>query len=480
MISLNEYHGKQVAVVGGGQTGRSVIRSLLAGGASVMAWDDNEAAREEMSALGALVMDPVGWNWLTIAALVLSPGIPLTHPAPHPVVIGARQAGVPVLGDVELLARVIKMSEKNVRVIAVTGTNGKSTTTALVGHLLERTGHRVQVGGNIGRPVLELDPPEDGMVYVLEMSSYQADLTETLRPDCVIFLNLTPDHLDRHGDMKGYMAAKRRLVDRVRDGGKVIVGANTRATEELCTELTLNRKDTLIPVASGRVLGNGIFIVGGKLFDGTLPNAEEVCDLSNVSSLQGRHNWENAAAAYACVHHLGVERSRFQSIFDTFEGLPHRLEQVAQVGKVRFVNDSKATNVEAASKALGAFDEIYWIAGGRSKNEDMAELLEYTARVKRAYLIGEAAHEIAEALEGKVDYVEAETLERAVALASKEAALSRAQGPVVLLSPACASFDQFKNFEARGEAFRSLAEEIVAKADNVVELPTSNGGGIAL
>ena len=479
MIVLDEYKDKQVAVFGGGQTGRSVIRSLQAGGASVMAWDDEESAREEMNELGAMVMHPSGWNWLSLEVLVLSPGIPLTHPEPHEVVTQAKAAGVPVVGDVELFARVLKMSEKDVRIIAITGTNGKSTTTALIAHLFERTGTKPQVGGNIGKPVLELDPPESGSTYVLEISSYQADLTESLRPDVVIFLNLTPDHLDRHGDMIGYMKAKRRLVDMLAPDGKVIVGANSRPTQELCTELTLEHREALIPVAADRVLGNGVFVIDGMLFDGMLPNAEEVANLTDVTSLQGRHNWENAAAAYACLHHFGVERSRFPAIFESFVGLPHRLEPVAAIGKVRYVNDSKATNVEAAARALSAFDEVYWIAGGRGKDEDLSTLLDHTKNVRRAYLIGEASSDLANALKGKVDCIEAETLERAIALASKEASVSKGAAPVVLLSPACASFDQFSNFEARGEAFRTLTEELVGKNDNIVDFPSCNDGGAA-
>lgn len=276
------------------------------------------------------------------------------------------------------------------------------------------------------------------------------------------------------------MKAKRRLVDMLAPEGKVIVGANSRATQELCTELTLEHREALIPVAADRVLGNGVFVIDGRLFDGMLPNAEEVADLSDFTSLQGQHNWENAAAAYACVHHFGVERTRFPSIFESFEGLPHRLESIASIGKVRFVNDSKATNVEAASRALDAFDEVYWIAGGRGKDEDLSILLDHTKNVRRAYLIGEASTELASALKGRVDCIEAETLERAVALASKEASVSKGEAPVVLLSPACASFDQFQNFEARGDAFRTLTEELVGKNDNIVDFPScSDGGAVA-
>jgi UDP-N-acetylmuramoylalanine--D-glutamate ligase len=476
VIVVNEFLGKHVAVYGVGRTGASVIKSLKAGGASVVTWDDSEAGRAKAEELGTLVMHPSGWNWLSLEALILSPGIPLTHPEPHSVVVQAQHAGVEVIGDLELFARALKDSERNTTVIAVTGTNGKSTTTALIAHVLKRTGRTVQVGGNIGKPVLDLQPPQEGTYYVLEVSSYQADLIETLHPDLVVFLNLTSDHLERHGDMAGYMKAKKRLIERIPSGGKAIVGAGSRPTQELCTELTLTRKDALIPISADRVLGNGVFVVGGKLFDGTLPNAEEVADLKTIAALQGRHNWENAAAAYAAVHCLGVERARFQAIFESFVGLPHRLEAIAEIGKVKFVNDSKATNIEAASKALTAFEDVYWIAGGKGKSENFELLCEQVKNVRRAYLIGESAEEMKGALAGTIDCVKAETLERAVALAAKEAALCKGDRPVVLLSPACASFDQFGSFEARGDAFRVLAEDLSRKSDNVVEFPNSVDG----
>lgn len=477
VIVVNEFAGKQVAVLGLGRTGQSVVTSLLAGGASVVAWDDAEETRDAATEVGALIMDPAGWNWLGIDALVLSPGIPLTYPEPHEVVVRARHADVPVVGDIELFARAVNASDKDVKIVAVTGTNGKSTTASLIAHLLTRTGIEARLGGNIGVPVLDMEPPEDGAVYVLEVSSYQADLIESLRLDIVVFLNLTPDHLERHGDMAGYMKAKMRLVDRLTSGGKAIVGASSRPTQELCTQFTLSRKEALIAVSAEQVLGEGVFVVGGYLYDGTLPNAEKIADLNAITSLAGRHNWENAAAAYAVAHILGTERSRFQSAFESFEGLPHRTQVVAKLGKVLFVNDSKATNLEATSKALDAFNDVYWIAGGKGKEEDFARLQPLFPKIRRAYLIGEAAGEIATALAGEVDCVEAQTMERAIALAAKEAKISKAERPVVLLSPACASFDQYKSFEERGEVFSRLAQGLIEKQSNVVELPTNTVGG---
>lgn len=477
MIVVNEFASKQVAVYGLGRTGQSAIMSLQAGGASVVAWDDSAEAREVAEEVGAVIMDPSGWNWLGIEVLVLSPGVPLTHPEPHDIVVRARQADVPVLGDMELFARAVNASAKDVKVIAVTGTNGKSTTASLIAHLLSRNGVEPQVGGNIGVPVLDLEPPEDGMIYVLEVSSYQADLVESLRLDVVVFLNLTPDHLVRHGDMAGYMKAKMRLVERLTSSGKAVIGASSRPTQELCTEFTLSRKEALIAISSDQVLGEGVFVVGGMLYDGTLPNAEKVADISEIASLAGRHNWENAAAAYAVCNTLGMERNRFQTAFESYEGLPHRTQAVAKLDKVLFVNDSKATNLEATSKAISAFDDVYWIAGGQGKGEDFSALKHLFPNIRRAYLIGEASGEIAAALSGEVDYVEAETLERAIALAAKEARVSKADRPVVLLSPACASFDQYRDFEERGEAFGKLAHDLVNKQSNVVELPTNDNDG---
>ncbi len=479
MIVVNEFADKQVAVFGLGRTGLSVIMSLQAGGASVIAWDDAAEAREDASKVGAVIMDPSGWNWLRIEILVLSPGIPLTDPEPHDIVVRARHADVPVMGDMELFARAVNASGKDVKIVAVTGTNGKSTTTSLIAHLLSRSGIEPRVGGNMGVPVLDLDPPEDGAIYLLEVSSYQADLIESLRLDIVVFLNLTPDHLNRHGDMAGYMKAKMRLVDRLTSSGKAVIGASSRPTQELCTKFTLSRKEALIAISSEQVLGEGVFVVGGLLYDGTLPNAEKIADLGAIASLAGRHNWENAAAAYAVCHILGVERSRFQPAFESFEGLPHRSQAVAKLDKVLFVNDSKATNLEATSKAISAFDDVYWIAGGQGKGEDFSRLQGLFPNIRRAYLIGEAAGDIAAALDGEVDYVEAETLERAIALAASEARASKAARPVVLLSPACASFDQYRDFEERGEAFGKLARDLVDKQSMVIELPTNNDGGEA-
>lgn len=474
MIVVNEFAGKQVAVYGLGRTGMSVILSLQAGGASVVAWDDAEEACEAAGEVGALIMDPTGWNWMGIEVLVLSPGVPLTHPEPHDIVKAAHHAQVPIIGDIELFARAINASDADVRIVAVTGTNGKSTTTSLIEHLLSRTGMDVQAGGNIGIPALELEPPKDGMIYVLEISSYQADLIESLRLDILVFLNLTPDHLERHGDMAGYMKAKMRLVDGLTSDGKIVVGVGSRPTQELCTRYTLSRKEALIPISSDRVLGEGIFVVGGLLYDGMLPNAEKVADIKPVASLAGRHNWENAAAAYAVCHTLGTERGLFQSAFESFKGLPHRTRIVAEIGKVLFVDDSKATNLEAASRAISAFNDVFWIAGGRGKGEDFRDLEPTFPKIRRAYLIGEASSEIAAALEGAVDYVEAETMARAVALAAREASVSKAPQPVVLLSPACASFDQYRDFEERGETFGNLANELVKQQSNVIDLPTTN------
>jgi UDP-N-acetylmuramoylalanine--D-glutamate ligase len=445
VIPINEYAGQQV----------SAIASLTAGGASVVAWDDNEEACAAAGEAGAMIMHPSGWNWLSVAALVLSPGIPLNHPQPHEVVTRARSAEVPILGDMELFARAIEDSETKCKVVVVTGTNGKSTTTALIGHLLKMSGISAQIGGNIGIPVLELEPPTDDTVYVLEVSSYQAELTSSLKTDITVLLNITPDHLERHGGFRGYVAAKRRMLDAVKPDGRIIIGVDSLQTQQICTEMTIGMNGRLLPVSVGKVISHGMFVVDGELWDGSGALSEKVLNLNELPTLQGVHNWENAAAAFSCAKVLGAESSRLVSGLMSFPGLPHRMETVAEIENVVFINDSKATNAEAAAKALACFDSIYWIAGGQAKEGGADALTPLMSRVRKAYLIGEAAAEFAVVLGGNVEVIHAATLDRAVEQAAQDAAAHGGRS-VVLLSPACASFDQFTDFEERGDVFRDL------------------------
>lgn len=467
MILLPHMKGKTVAVLGLGRTGLSTVRSLTASGARVLAWDDSEPARARLTQetnLGAT--PPVEWQWPLIAALVLSPGIPFTHPEPHELVREAQAANVPVFSDIELFVQTL--GDKGARtapVIAVTGTNGKSTTSALIHHILRRAGFAAQLGGNIGKPVLELDPPAYKPAYVLEVSSYQIDLTPSLAPEVGVLLNITPDHLDRHGGLAGYAAAKRRLFNGQLPDDTAIVGIDDKQSADICAELKLLHREgrgaTVVPIAIGRTLGRGAFVSGGRLVDAGSDPAIEIADLRDCATLRGAHNWQNAAAAYAAARSAGAQPGAIADGLMTFPGLAHRQEVVARGGSVTFINDSKATNAEAAAKALSSYDNIFWIAGGKPKDGGLANAMDVLGHVRKAYLIGEAATEFAATLDGKVETVVAGTIEKAVERAAEDARASGLEEAVVLLSPACASFDQFKDYEERGEAFRLLARKQV-------------------
>lgn len=439
------------AVFGLGITGTAAVRALKAGGVKVVAWDDDENRRQAAASLGAEIrpLAPVPED---VEALVLSPGVPLTHPEPHEVAASAHAAGIPVVGDVELFHAARSGFANPSQVIAITGTNGKSTTAALTAHLLGECGFNVQLGGNIGRPVLVLDPPEENAVYVLELSSYQIDLAPTFSPDIAVLLNLSPDHLDRHGSMRGYVKAKWRMFENLRPGGTAIVGVDG-ADEAACAEMAEKFEAVVTVRISGR--GNK----SAKVFfeDGWLCDAEgPVADLSAIDTLRGAHNGQNAAAAYVAAVAAGAARENVVDAFRGFKGLAHRMQPVGEAGPVRFVNDSKATNAEACAHALAAFDKIFWIAGGVPKEGGIEKLRKYFDRVVRAYLIGSAAEDFSRTL-STTPHVICETLDRAVPLAVSDA-LSAGEG-VVLLSPACASFDQYENFEMRGAAFCDLVKE---------------------
>ena len=462
MIVSHAFAGKKVAVFGLARTGLSAIASLTAGGAEVIAWDDNSAARDQGGQAGAEILPWREWGWTGIAALVLSPGVPLTHPRPHEVVQHASRAGVKVIGDVELFAREIRpdaAKKGRAPVIAITGTNGKSTTTALIGHILQANGYDAQVGGNIGKAVLDLNPPTNRTIYVIEMSSFQIDLAPGLHPDVGILSNLSPDHLDRHGGMADYAAIKARLMKAVRKDGQTVIGVDDEYSSAIFTSLA---GGNAVPVSVGKVLGRGVFAVDGALYDAQSGAAAKVMALEEAKALPGAHNWQNAALAYAAVKGFVKEPRAIAAAIASFPGLAHRMEAVGSIGKTSFVNDSKATNADAAAKALSVYPDIFWIAGGKPKAGGIESLAPWFGRVRRAYLIGEAAHEFALTLDGKAPYVMAGTLERAVELAAADAETSAAPAPVVLLSPACASYDQFKDFEQRGDVFRAAVAKLQA------------------
>ncbi len=443
MIVPHTYRGRRIGVFGLARSGRATVAALAAAGAAIRAWDDDAGRRRD---LPAHLCDLHALDFATLDALVLSPGVPLTHPAPHPLAQKARAAGTPIIGDIELFAAA-RPDLPTHHVVAVTGTNGKSTTTALIAHVIRSAGRPAAVAGNIGVPVLALDPLPEGGVYVLELSSFQIDLTHSLDPDVAILLNITPDHLDRHGDFAGYVAAKRRLFELQRPPHVAVVGVDDAPGREIAAALA----QAVVPISVKERVEDGVFVdETGTLYEVRDGTATRHGPLAGSPALIGRHNWQNAAAAFAAARALGIDTEAILTAFSTFPGLAHRTEPIATRGGVLFVNDSKATNIAAAATALAAFDRIRWIAGGRAKSTDLTPLAPWLPRVRGAYLIGEAAEDFAQALAGRVPCRRCGTVARAVTCAAADAE----PGEVVLFSPASASFDQFTDFEARGEAFR--------------------------
>jgi UDP-N-acetylmuramoylalanine--D-glutamate ligase len=460
MIRVTTFAGKEVAVFGLGLSGLASCRALAAGGASVVAGDDSAAGRQAAAKLGVAVEDLAHADWSRFAAVVLAPGVPLTHPEPHWVVRRARSAGVEIIGDIELYARERARHAPDAPFVAITGTNGKSTTTALTAHILKSAGRDVQMGGNIGTAVLALEPPESGRCHVIEMSSFQIELTPTLEPTVGILLNVTPDHLDRHGAMESYAGLKARLVQ---DAPHPIVGDDDDWCRDISERLRLAGRGWVDIVSARSRVRHGWYATDRKLVSGapwTGP-AGAFADLAGIGALRGRHNIQNALSASAAAMHLGVPAAQVAAALATFPGLPHRLEEIGRLGHTLFINDSKATNADSAATALAAFDrDVLWILGGRPKQGGITSLAPFFPRIAKAYLIGEATEEFAATLDGRVPFARCGTLDNAVAAAAADAATSAASEPVVLLSPACASFDHYRNFEVRGDAFRSLVEEL--------------------
>jgi UDP-N-acetylmuramoylalanine--D-glutamate ligase len=463
MIPSRAFANRTVAIFGLARTGLGAVRALVAGGTRVIAWDDSSTARDLGGQEGAELMPWREWPWEDIAALILSPGVPLTHPKPHGVVEHANRAKVAIIGDVELFAREIRPNPDQpgkAPVIAITGTNGKSTTTALVGHILSQCGFDAQIGGNIGKSVLELAPPSAKTIYVLEMSSFQIDLAPGLKPDVGLLSNLSPDHIDRHGTMDNYAAIKARLMKQVARDGQVMIGVDDAYSSAIFTQLSAGGGAQAHPVSVGKVLGRGIFVVDGALYDAMGARAAKVMEMSAAAHLPGTHNWQNAALAYGAVKPFIADSKQIAAAIASFPGLAHRMEDVGHIGKTVFINDSKATNADATAKALAVYPDIFWIAGGKPKEGGIESLAPFFARIRKAYLIGEAAPVFARSLDGKAPYEMSGTLSAAVASAAAAAAASPAPVPVVLLSPACASYDQFKDFEQRGDAFRGLVAKL--------------------
>lgn len=467
MIPVQGVQNQTIAVLGLGRSGLATAAALAAGGAEVVVWDDGADTRAKAEAEGMVLRDLTKESaWQGVSALITSPGIPHLYPKPHPAIAMAYALGVPVDNDIGLFFRSFATRDWEEfdtipRVIAVTGSNGKSTTTALIHHILEQVGRPTQMGGNIGTGVLSLEPAEDGEVVVLELSSYQTDLARALTPDVAVFTNLSPDHLDRHGGMGGYFNAKRRLFS---EGGpdRAIIGVDEIEGCYLADQLGQGpQDDRVIRVSARQKLDRfGWSVSARKGFLAEYRKGRQIAsiDLREIAGLPGEHNHQNACAAYAACRAVGVAPREIEQAFRSFAGLPHRSQTIAEIGGVQWVNDSKATNVDSAEKALQAFSNIRWIAGGLGKEGGIASLLPHLGQVRKAYFIGHSARDFALEVGQSVDHEVFQTMDEAVARAAEEAVA----GDTVLLAPAAASFDQYPNFEKRGEHFVALVDALKA------------------
>jgi UDP-N-acetylmuramoylalanine--D-glutamate ligase len=459
VIPVTAFAGKKVAVFGLGGSGLVGASALLAGGADVVAYDDDAQSVAKANAAGIPTADLRQADWSKIAALVLAPGVPLTHPEPHWIVALARKAGVAVIGDIELFCRERAMLAPGAPFVAITGTNGKSTTTALIAHLAASAGLDAQLGGNIGTAILSLQPPQAGRVHVIECSSYQIDLAPSLDPSVGILINLSEDHLDRHGTMAHYAEVKERLVAGVPSNGTAIVGVDDDWCRAIADRLERAGK-RVVRISVRQTLSNGIYVADGRIMRATPAGVTPIAELGGIGSLRGQHNAQNAACAAAAALSLGLEPPAIQAGLRSFPGLAHRMEELGRRGAVLYVNDSKATNADSAAQALACFSDIFWIAGGKPKSGGIESLRGFFPRIRKAYLIGEAAEEFAATLSPDVPHEIDGTLDKALAAATRDAGASTVPEPVVLLSPACASFDQYPNFEVRGDAFRGLVRAL--------------------
>ena len=445
-----QLHGKPVAIVGLGKSGRGADAALKAAGIATVLWDDMPEAHKDLT-----LEDITQADFSRFALLCLAPGIPLTHPKPHAVVTQARKAGCEIVCDIELFHR----AHPALKTIGITGTNGKSTTTALIGHILKMAGVETAVGGNIGEAALSLAQLSDAATYVLELSSYQLDLCPTFAPSISILINLSPDHIDRHGDMQGYIAAKEKIFH---GAGVAIIGVDDAYTSVVYERIKKTDRRKVIPVSCENHLADGLSVTA----DGTLlDHGKTVTDLKRCPALRGQHNWQNAAMAYAACLSNGVAVADIIKGLESFPGLAHRQNIVTVQNGVTYINDSKATNDQAAAMALRTYNPVYWIAGGKPKEGGYPDCEKHLAHIRHAFLIGEAQEKMAAWLGAhKVPFTLSGTMDKALGAAHDMAQSEKRTGATVLLSPACASFDQFKNFEQRGEVFVSLVKDITAPA----------------
>lgn len=458
MIPVTTFAGRKVAVFGLGGSGLLTAKALKAGGAHVIAWDDAPLKNEQARAAGIEAANLADIDWSDVAALVLSPGVPLTHPTPHWTVQRAKYENVEVIGDIELFCRERAVHGPECPLVAITGTNGKSTTTALTAHLIKQAGRDAQMGGNIGTPALALEPFAPGRHYVLEVSSYQVDLAPSLRPTVGILINVSADHLDRHGTIENYAAIKTLVVAQAER--TAVVGVDDVWSREAADRVERAGKRVERISVEGPVR-DGYFAEGNRIMRASAGKHFPAAQLTGIGSLRGQHNAQNAACAISACVALGLDLPAIQKGLVSFPGLAHRMQAVGRkttaAGHVLYVNDSKATNADSTSKALASFADIFWIAGGKPKSGGIDSLSEFWPRIRKAYLIGEAAEAFATTLDGKVEHEIDGILSKALDAATRDAEASGLKEAVILLSPACASFDQYPNFEVRGQAFADLA-----------------------
>ena len=431
MLVPHDMQGQIIGVLGLGKSGLAAVAALQAAGADVLAFDDMKSQQEIPQITLTSWSD---WPWEELEAMVISPGIPHSYPRPHPAVANAHRQQIPIISEVELALR----AKPKARLVAITGTNGKSTTTALIGHCLQTAGCPVAIGGNLGDAACSLDDPGEHGTLVLELSSYQLETTPSLKPSISILLNISPDHLDRHGGMAGYIAAKTLILDRLDKPGIAIIGAGDEHVQTLAERTKARGIKTLIASPDQAPVGQ-----------------------KGSTALAGKHNAENAAAAALALHAIGLDDLAINRGISSFINLPHRLQRVASCGKVQFINDSKATNGIAAAKALTAFHDIYWVAGGLAKQDGLSPTMPHLGAVKKAYLMGTDARAFAASLSGICPVAIFDDLEQATRAAFDDASADP-NGGTILLAPAAASFDQFPNFGARGDVFAALAHSLCA------------------
>ncbi len=456
-IALNIYNNQSIAVMGLGRSGLATITALIDGGAKIFAWDDNKNSRDIASKLGANICDLSNPDIIkSMQALILSPGIAHNHPAPHPVAKAAKDAGVKIIGDIELLYQQIP----NANYIGITGTNGKSTTTALIGHILKDTGYITEIGGNLGFPVLDLAPLDQEGSYVLEMSSYQLELLATQKFNIALLLNITNDHLERHGGIDGYIAAKMNIFARQNKNDTAIISIDDDRTSGICQALS-HKPARVIAISTKHVMDGGVYLKDNHIIDDLDDKCKDVFNMSFATTLPGLHNAQNAIAAYTACRVIGLKPKDIIDAISDFKGLAHRQQIIAIIDNIAFVNDSKATNAEATTRALGCYKNIYWIAGGIEKNSDYSNITPFFKNINHGFLIGKSAKDMAKNLNIKanektinsLDLTISGDLKTAINQAFAMAISDGKKGSVILLSPACASFDQFKNFETRGDQF---------------------------